>query len=383
MPTKSKAISLLTLLRLLKFSLLIALLCRCAFSENQNILLAQQPNPTPPAIIDTHEHIQSVEQLPKLLGAMDSAGIEKTVLMGSSWFTITLNPRVGFTRYDWNNQQLIEIVKLHPDRFEAWPTLNPLDPNKLEKFKALVEAGATGLKLYAGHGYIMKESNDYLFHKIALDHATMFPVYKYCQDNFIPICLHVNPGPTKPGFAQEFVAVLDAFPDLKIICPHYMLSSIKDSRLREFLDTYPNLYTDISFGHDDFLSTGLYRISRDTEKFRGLFNAYPDRFLFAADLVVTEAQFKTQEWVKDRFQTYIDMLSKEKYTTPVAPGETLNGLALSDDILRGILRENFQKIMAKKPQGTKTQRKFDWSATGIQKIQREPGQAFRPPPARR
>ena len=31
------------------------------------------------------------------------------------------------------------------------------------------------------------------------------------------------------GFAEEFIAVLTQFPDMKIDCPHFMLSSIKGS----------------------------------------------------------------------------------------------------------------------------------------------------------
>jgi hypothetical protein len=44
--------------------------------------------------VNVHEHIQSRRQVPQLLRAMDSLGIEKTVLLGSSWFTITLDPKV-------------------------------------------------------------------------------------------------------------------------------------------------------------------------------------------------------------------------------------------------------------------------------------------------
>ena len=55
-------------------------------------------------IVDVHEHIQSINEVPRLLVAMDSLGIGKTILLGSSWFTITLDPKVGFTRYDENNE---------------------------------------------------------------------------------------------------------------------------------------------------------------------------------------------------------------------------------------------------------------------------------------
>ena len=62
-------------------------------------------------IIDVHEHTQSIDDVPKTLGAMDALGIGKVCLMGSSNFTLTLNPDVGFTGYDENNEQLMQICE--------------------------------------------------------------------------------------------------------------------------------------------------------------------------------------------------------------------------------------------------------------------------------
>ena len=331
-------------------------------------------------IINVHEHMQSFSEAAKFLAVMDETGTSKTVLLGSSWFTFTLNPDVGYTRYDWNNEELMRIVEEYPGRFEAFPTVNPEDPDKLEKFKALVERGASGLKLYLGHGFINPDTGDYFFHTMALDDPRMLPLYEYCEENCIPILFHVNPGPTKPGFADEFIAVLDMFPDLKVNCPHFMLSSIKDTRLRELLDTYPNLYTDISFGHDDYLKAGLLRISRDPDKFRDLFTQYPDRIMYGTDMVVTAASKKTTEWIYDRCQVYIDMLAEETYTTPLLPGEELRGLALPEELLQRVFYQNYVDFMAKKPVGTEITREINWDMMGVEPCDREPGVAL-PPPA--
>lgn len=83
-------------------------------------------------IIDCHEHIQSVSQAETAIAVMDQIGIEKIALVGSPWFTITMNEKYGFTRYDWNNNQLLKIMKKYKGRFEAWPTINPLDNDKLD-----------------------------------------------------------------------------------------------------------------------------------------------------------------------------------------------------------------------------------------------------------
>ena len=332
-------------------------------------------------IVDVHEHIGTLEEAATYLDVMDELGIGKMCLMGSSKFTLTLNESYGFTGYDENNAELIKIIRTSPGRFEAWPTVNPEDPKKLEKFKALVEQGASGLKLYTGHGYTTKQ-NEYMFHPIAMDDPRMMPLYAYCEENFIPVCIHVNPYKGKPGFAQEFIAVLSAFPDMKVDCPHFMLSSIMSSRLREYLDTFPNLYTDISFG-DFFMKAGLTRISRSPEKFKKIFNDYPDRIMYAADLVLIDSPRQDREWVYTQLKAYLDMLSKETYTTPAIPGQTLNGLALPDWILERVLYKNFEALKNRKPRGTEITREINWDRMNVTPLDRKPGQTFPPPPKKK
>lgn len=341
-------------------------------------------------IIDVHEHIMSTMQVPVMLEAMDALGVGKTVLMGSSWFTITLREPVGFTRYDENNASLLEIVKAHPGRFEAWPTLNPEDPEKLVKLKEYVAQGATGVKLYLGHGYVRRDNGDYMFHTRAMDDPEMLPIYTYCEEHFIPICLHVNPHYTKPGFAQEFIAVLEAYPALKIVAPHFILSSSWNSRFQQFMDTYPNLYTDCSFG-DSFMAERLRWFSRNPNLMRSLFEKYQDRIMFGCDLVVTDYRKKTAAWAKGQMQAYLDMLTKKQYTSEFVPKldeagkpvrgelEVLTGLALPREILEKVLYKNYEAMVASRPEGTVITDAIDWSKMrGSRKIEREPGQAFGP-----
>ena len=333
-------------------------------------------------IVNVHEHVQRLEDAERLLRVMDNFGVGKTILVGSSWFTITLNEAVGFTRYDEMNVELIRIVQKYPERFEAWPTINPNDEDKLEKLRQMHRLGATGLKLYLGHGYVKRSDGKYMFHVMALDDPSMLPIYAYCQENYLPICFHVQPhGGQGPGIAEEFVTVLTMFPDMKVIAPHFILSSIRASRLREFLDTFPNLYSDVSFGHDSFLSAGLKRISENPQKFIDLFEDYPTRFMWGTDLVITEYEGKSEEWMAERFQAYLDMLTKNTYVTPVVPEEPLQGLQLRGDLLERVLYRNFEEMKASRPDGTRIIRRFDWTNTGVEPTGRRAGQML-PPPAR-
>ena len=328
-------------------------------------------------IINVHEHIQHEANVPELLEVMDKMGIQKTILVGSSWFTLRLYESVGFTKIDENNRAILDIVKKYPQRFEAWPTLDPNDTTHLDKIKDLIKEGATGVKLYVGHGYQKRRDGSYMFHPMAMDDPKLAPLFAWCQENFIPMNLHVNSD--KPGFAQEFIAVMTQFPNLKINCPHWMLSTIKDSRLREYLDTFPNLYADISFGHDEFLIDGVKRISVRRTSFKRILEEYPTRFFFGTDFVYTDFVNRNVDWAAPRIQVYYDMLSRNTYTIPGVTGE-LNGLALPKPILESILYKNYEAFIAARPTDTTITEKVDWSRMRIRPMDRTPGQTYPPPP---
>jgi predicted TIM-barrel fold metal-dependent hydrolase len=329
-------------------------------------------------LINVHEHLQSREETPKLLRAMDETGIDRVVLVGSSAFTISGNYRLGFTRYDENNREIMNLALAHPDRIEAWPTINPADPDKLARFRSCHESGATGLKLYLGHGFLTPDSGQYLFGPIAMDHPSMDEVYAYCTTHRLPVCLHINPGPNTPGFADEFISTLERHPHLLVNAPHWILSTVRPSRLAEMLDVFPNLVTDISFGVDEFLIAGLRRISRNPSRLRRVVEEHPDRILFGTDFVVTAARHKTPEWMRLRVETYISMLTSEQYETPLIPSETLNGLNLPGDIMERIESKNYIQFRAPDRQSGSPARSVEWSRLGVPRLSRAPGERLPP-----
>jgi len=285
----------------------------------------------PPAIINAHEHFQSLTNVPKFLEAMKRNDIVTTVIVGSPEATI-LTGRTGFFGEEKYNQEVLKIANTYPGQFIAFPTINPRDPAKLEKLKGDLAAGGQGLKLYNGHS---------MFHDLPLDDPSMEPVYQYCEANQIPMLWHVNSG----LYQKEFENVLKKFPRLKVICPHLCLASIATGRFEYLMKTYPNLYTDLSFGYIDFLKAGLLRISRDPEKYRRLITRYQDRVFFGTDTVVTSAAYKTADWLSDVTRAYRDMLEKDTYTFFAIPNMTLRGLALDQKVLEKIYRRNFEKFM--------------------------------------
>ena len=48
---------------------------------------------------------------------MDRHGIQRTCLVSSSIYTLTLSNRYGFEQYKENNEVLLELKRRHPDRY--------------------------------------------------------------------------------------------------------------------------------------------------------------------------------------------------------------------------------------------------------------------------
>ncbi len=322
-------------------------------------------------IIDTHEHIQSLEKAHELKLAMADLGIEKTVLLPSPIETITLNGSKSFTRYQENIDEILKIAETYPESFIPFCTVSPVDSNALEIFKDCHERGGRGLKLYNGHSYY------YEIFSTTLDSQLMKPIYAYAERNNLPVLYHVNI--TK--YEKELENILEAFPNLTVSIPHFMVSSINLDKVKNLLDKYPNLYTDISFGNDPFFAAGFRRISKNPQKYIDFMTEYSDRILFGADMVITDIKRKDQEYMETTLKCYSNILEKKKfsckpvndfykkeaeikremyeecepkggdscntkeqkmnsYTRWYKETKILNGLNLSPDILKKIYKEN-------------------------------------------
>jgi predicted TIM-barrel fold metal-dependent hydrolase len=300
-------------------------------------------------IINAHEHVQSEDNIPMLRNAMEDCQVEKMVILGTSDFTFYLDPDYGFTGYDENNETIVKISQEYPDEFAALVTMDPRDDDKLEKLKKYMEEGAAGVKLYNGHGSFYD-----LFFNSPIDEPDMMEVYEYCEKEGIPILHHINTG----RFLEEMEHICQEYPDLIQIIPHFMLSSGNLSRLTRLMDTYPNLYTDISFGHPDFLVAGFGRISNNYLAFREFMKKYQDRITYGTDLVVTTYMAKTRAYINDVHLAYMDLLEKDEFTLPrsiynmmsrdarerVDQDRVYRGLNLDDEALRMIYHDNAQKL---------------------------------------
>lgn len=328
-------------------------------------------------IFDTHEHIQSMQKALSLRYAMADIGIGKTVLVASPTETLTLNGHKSFTGYKDNMDVILKIAKKYPKDFIPFCTISPLDKDALESLKDCVARGGKGLKLYNGHSLYYPVFN------IPLDSPVMDPIYAYAEDYHLPILYHVN----MYQYEKEFENVLKKFPSLIVSIPHYMVSGKDLQEAKYILDTYPNTYTDISFGSDPFLAEGFSRISDDIPLYKDFFTKYSDRILFGADMVLNNNPKKDQKFMETYLKCYKDILEKEtfscqpitdfyksemekakeilnkcpakkgnfcqskkaqveKFTQLFNKSKKLNGLGLSDDILEKIYIDNPERFLS-------------------------------------
>lgn len=274
-------------------------------------------------IINAHEHIANVAQADRVIPLMDKFGVSQTILVGSPRQTFgfvpkNVKPRSGtttFTDPDKNNRALLRIKKKYPDRFLVFCVFWQEDPRMLQKTKACVKKGATGVKLFSGHGN---------FHTIPLNDPSLEDFYTYLEEHKIPIVWHVNSG----KYLEELEVVLESHPSLKIVCPHYCMASKSRGRLTALLTKYPQLFFDISFGA--FVEEGLKTVTEASREFHEIFMNYPDRFFFGTDYVFTK--IKTDDGIRENFRKYRALLE-----------ETLN---LPEAILEKIYGENWKVFMA-------------------------------------
>lgn len=285
-------------------------------------------------IINAHEHIESQKAAETYQAAAREQGIVHTVILGSPEAALVPGKQ-GFLKADENNRQMLELAHRSPLDYSVFVTIDPEDPAKLTKLKNYIRLGAKGLKLYSGHS---------AYHRRPLDDPAMLPIFEFCEKESLPIVFHVNPA----LYQREFENILNQYPKLKVVCPHYCLSTIRWDRLQGLMDRYPNLYTDTSFGFAEYLKEALIRFSANPARYRELIARYQDRILFGLDLVVNGERYKDRQWLDSMIGAYRAILEKEEFTFIDLPGITLHGLSLDRVILRKIYFANFQRFMRKK-----------------------------------
>ena len=292
------------------------------------------------SIIDVHEHLQTVEDAKRLLKAMDKLNITRCCLMASSYYTFTLNDKYGFERFKENNELLLQSRNSYPDRFSAFITIDPEDKDNLILVKDYVSRGADGIKLYLGHGAGTGKGP---FHSMPLDDPRMLSIYEWAEKTQLPILFHVN----LIKYYDEFIRVMDSYPLLKVCIPHFGLHKNTEKRLTRLASIfarYPNVYTDISFGHEDFHIEGFETLSKWRTRSKEFVEKHADRIMFGTDMVLEKT--KTIEYIENTLRSYMQWIEDKEFCFFYKPDYPMWGLSLSEESLRKIYQETAKKFLS-------------------------------------
>jgi predicted TIM-barrel fold metal-dependent hydrolase len=168
----------------------------------------------------------------RLLGEMDAAGIDKTVLLA---LDAGLAFRAGASMQDYNDY-VAAIVKEHPDRIIGFCGIDPRRGKEgLVELERCADMGLTGLKLWTLTGFYP-------------DDESYYPLYQRATELGFPMLFHTGGGP--PGTYLKFnrpvyvdkVAV--DLPEATIIMAHMGQPWVDEAV--EVVGKNSNVYVDIS-----------------------------------------------------------------------------------------------------------------------------------------
>lgn len=305
-------------------------------------------------IIDIHEHAQGEVEAVELIKAMDKLGIQRTALMASTTYTLTLNPIYGFEGFKENSEAIIAIKKKWPDRFSAFVTFDPCSgEDNLALVKDWVSRGADGVKLYLGHGATTPR---FAFHCQPLNHANLESFYAWAEDVQLPILMHVN----LEKYWDELLDVLERHPYLRLTLPHFGLHKNTEQRLKRLgwlLDRYANVYTDVSFGHHTFQIDGFEVLSKHRSRSREFFARYRDKIMYASDMVLEPS--KDQAYIDDTLRSYLQFLEMDYWRFFLVPSQTMHGMGLDEPTLSHIYQTAPSNFLLLDAQGMNPDRTKD------------------------
>ena len=278
-------------------------------------------------IIDIHEHAQNVPEAERLLVAMDKLGIQRSCLLSATIYTFTLNNAYGFEQYKENNEEVIKIKKRWPDRFCAFVTFDPGAEGNLELVKDAVARGADGVKLYIGHGAATGKGP---FHVMDIDDARLEPFWAWAEEVQLPVLMHVN----LIKYWDETVTLLERHPNLRLCLPHFGLHKNTEARLNRLgwlLDRYPNVYSDMSYGHHTFQIEGFESLGKWRSRSRTFLQKYAHKMMFASDMVLEAT--KTEDYILHTLRSYRQFNEAERFRLYLVPSKLMHGMDLSDETL--------------------------------------------------
>jgi predicted TIM-barrel fold metal-dependent hydrolase len=306
-----------------------------------------------PAIdMHAHHYARTPEQVAEWVRIMDSAGIAKAIIL------------TGQTGAEFD--EILPVYAKYPDRFEFWcgfdytgydkPGFGPAAVKELERCH---KAGATGVGELGDKGKGLFYSKPTKAWGMHLDDPRMDPLLEKCAELKMPVNIHVAdpywmylPMDRKnDGLMNAYKWRLDNQPDIVghegmveileravkrhpktiFIACHFANCSYDLNRLGRLFDKYTNLYADISARYAETAAIPRF-VSRFYQK-------YSDRLVYATDMRFGTNMYRYTFRVLESADEHFYVWGRSSYHW------SLYGLALSDEVLKNVYRDNALKIL--------------------------------------
>lgn len=306
-------------------------------------------------VIDMHSHdyAQSSADLDRWVANMDQFGITKTILLTYS------------TGADFDS--LIEAYASYKDRFELWCGIDYTGYDQpgwseraIYELERCYTKGAKGVGELGDKGTGLKYSKPTPAPGMHIDDARLKPVLKRCGELGMPVNIHVAEpiwmylpaDSTNDGLMNAHKWAIDLSPKgllnhaqlietlenavqnnpkTTFIACHFANCSYDLSILGRLLDTYPNLYADISARFGETAS-----IPRQMLKF---YRQYQNRLLFGTDMGMEKEMYEVVFRILETEDEHFYQQDYFNYHWP------LSGFGLPNKTLKKLYYGNAKKLM--------------------------------------
>jgi predicted TIM-barrel fold metal-dependent hydrolase len=220
------------------------------------------------AVREVYGRHMPLQPLTTYLAQLDEAGIDEAVALPIDCTTAHGCKIV-------TNEQVAQLMELSA-RIIGFASVDPGEPDAPETLRRAVrEYGLRGLKL------------DPSLQQFAVgDRERAFPVYEACTDLDIPVMIHcgLNWAPrgmaalARPILLEE---VLQAFPDLKIIIPHFGWPWVDETVMLAL--KHPNVHVDTSILYSGTPAESMMRVLVDLVGIDLIDRSLGSQVLFGSD----------------------------------------------------------------------------------------------------
>ncbi|MFY9746523.1 MAG: amidohydrolase family protein [Acidobacteriaceae bacterium] len=303
-------------------------------------------------VIDYHNHLDALDPA-DVLRVMDGCGIEQIV-------NITMK----------TGAEAIEILhKFHaadPSRFHtiAWMDWSGVDqPDFVAKtcdwLDQLAERGIKGIKFWKDLGLSVRDGDRRL---MRIDDERLAPIFDKAAELRVPVMFHTaDPDAfflpidrfneryeelaahpdwsfcgaeySKGQLLEQRDRVIARHPATTFVCAHVAESSENLARVTQLLDSWPNVYVDIS--------ARAAELGRQPYRAREFFLRYSDRIVFGTDLLPEERMYRLYFRFLETADEYFEYPSHAS-----RQGRwNIYGLYLPDEVLRRVYRENALRLL--------------------------------------